>query len=397
MWSRDLPLLLTQSLRSDQLNCHEDASMHATMRTYGAVAALAVLVTGCVGDPGALTGTTLPDQTIGAVVASPPVAILAVGGTQQLSITALSLTGTPITSFDSVRYFLQAPGDSLKVRLDAISGVLTGRAPSSSDIRINVIAWQNRALKGDQILAQVTATSISGATLSIQPVAPDSARLASGTPKTIRPVIRDPGTGVSISNPVMRYTVRASDVDKMRVYDPTISVGSTLARVSKDFSSLGTNQIMPLLGEGSAWVFATVNAYGTLLRDSVFYTFSYPYTATVASTNTDISGENTLVMTSTASGQTFILAPGATVTFQNSAATASAITMVYTFDNPAGATDAVPASSTGGASGNVTTLATNQSSRRRFLTAGTYRWTMTVTAGKSPWNGQKLTGTIVVR
>lgn len=352
---------------------------------------------GCLGETAAILPTEPAGSAVRRVTITPSVAILAVGATQQLNVAAASLDGTPIATLDSVRYALALPVDTLRVRLTA-GGMITALAPTSSPVRVNAIAYRNQTAAGETALLQVTATAIQGTTLSIQPVAPDSGKLSAGTMKTITPAIRNPGTGESVPNPVIRFTVRPGDARRMLVHETVIQLPGTGNRVcitcpsAQIFPTPEANQIRPLVGEGKVWIFAAVDAYGTLLQDSVEYTLSYPYALTVSSVKNNLAVESAGF-----ANNTLTLAPGATVTFQNGAAAADPLTMTYMFDNPAAATAANPASTSGGASGNVTTLTGGQTSRRRFMTPGTYRWTMTATGGPAPWNGQTLAGAVVIK
>lgn len=360
-----------------------------------------VMTVGCVGR----SMTTLPAMPLSKtapawLIVSPPVSIIAVGGTQLLSLTSNSYGGTPVTTFDSVMYIYSSISDSTIIGL-ASTGVMTGRSASPATVRVNVFAFQGNGVVGDQVLAQVTPTVMPGLALSIQPVAPDSAKLAASTVKTILPVLRNATTGLSLANPPMRYLVRGADSAKVEVYEQSISISGNggqdifVVRAGNNSSSNGAflqpNQIEALKGEGSVWIYALASVYGTILQDSVLYTLTYPYTVTIPTVKAN------LAVVSIYANQTVTLARGATVTFQNGVAATDPLTMAYTFDNPAAATAASPASTTGGAAGNVTLLTGGQTSRRQFLTPGTYRWTTTTAGGPAPWPGQNVTGSVLIK
>ena len=58
---------------------------------------------------------------------------------------------------------------------------------------------------------------------------------------------------------------------------------------------------------------------------------------------------------------------------------------------------AIPASTSGGASGNITPLGwLFSSSSRRFVTPGTYHWTAEIVSGAPSLVGKTITGTIKV-
>lgn len=359
--------------------------------------AMAVGLSGCAGRPlTELADLPLPPTALSAVVATPPAAILAVGGTQQLSTSGTTLAGAPVTTFDSVVYQLKTASDTLRVRLTT-AGLVTGVASSGSAVvLINAFAFKAGALRGDQVVAQVTPTAFSGLTLSVQPVASDSARLAAGTTKTIVPALRNPTTGASVATPAVKYTIKGTDSTRVDVFRGTIQYFQNVTdflwvRPPTVNTGLASNQVVALAGEGTAWLYATVSAYGTLLQDSVQYTLTYPFTQTIATVKVN------LAIQSIYAGMALTLAPGAIITFQNGVAATDPMTVAYTFDHPAAATAPVPPSTTGGASGNVTALTGTQTSRRQFNTPGAYHWTVTAAGGLTPWPGQSLSGAIVIK
>jgi hypothetical protein len=222
--------------------------------------------------------------------------------------------------------------------------------------------------------------------LSIQPS--DSAKLAAGSLKTMTPTLRNAVTGMSVPNPVIRYSVRQEDMKRVALHHPEIRVGGILVQISNT-PQPAASQIGALDPEGSAWIYGSVDAYGTAMRDSVMITFSYPFASTI------FASKSGATITSPAQGQTITLAPGAKVTFQ--CLTFDPLLKVsYEFDNPAAAMAASPPSTTGGASGNVTALSNFEASSRRFVAPGIYRWTA-VASGPLPWNGRTLGGTIVIK
>jgi len=336
---------------------------------------------------------TLPTSALATVTAFPAASIIAVGGTQQLSAAGATFAGDIVTAFDSVVFQFANLADSNRVKLSS-SGQITGLA-AGNNVLINVLGFKGAAVRGDQVVVQVTPTAVSGLTFSIQPVAPDSAKLAAGTTKTIVPLVKN-SSGQSVTNPAVIYKIRGSDSTRVDTFRGNVAYrinafDNLPVRTRTANTSLATNQIVALAGEGTAWLYATISAYGQVLSDSVQYTFTYPYTQTLTTTKTN------LAVTSLYQDQIVTLAPGAVVTFANGVASTDPLTMTYTFDNPAAATAPSPASTIGGASGNVTTLTGGQSSRRQFLTPGTYHWTVTPTGGPAPWPGQVLAGTIVIK
>src|SRR5438105_1114243 len=108
------------------------------------------------------------------ITASPAASIVAVSGTQQLSAVGASFAGDAVSTFDSVVYQYNTPSDSTKVSLSR-TGLVTGRlSTGGSPVLINVIAFKDVSIRGDQVVVQVTPTANSGLVLSIQPTPPDS-------------------------------------------------------------------------------------------------------------------------------------------------------------------------------------------------------------------------------
>lgn len=337
---------------------------------------------------------TAPSETLGSISVSPGAAVLAVGATQQLTVQALSLTGTPVTTLDSVHYAFRTLADSARVSISP-SGLVTGLTPSVTDVIVNVLAFQGAVIRGDHLLLKVTTAADPGVHLVLQPTA---TTLAQGTVATIAPTLFDPSTNTTIASPVIRYSVKAADRTRVSVYSPSIglTIGTTAVTVRSlpyvfPASTLTQNQVLAFTGEGTAWVYADVTAYGTVLHDSVLFTFTYPKSATISTVKSN------LAVTSTYASQSLVVAPGATVTFNNGSAATDPLTIAYTFDNPSAATAATPPSSVGGSTGNISALIGGQASARTFATAGTYHWTATASGGPAPWAGQVITGTIVVK
>lgn len=366
-------------------------------------------IMGCFGQRGALSEQVPANLALGSADIMPHNAILAVGGTLQLSMVTTMFFGTPATQLDSMHFEMSTPADTQRVTVTR-DGLMTGVSVTSASVAVNGLAFLNGTIQGDQILVQVTPAALSGLTLSIQPPAGDSAKLASGTVKTITPVLRNPTTGSSVSGAQLQYQVGAADVDRVGVFtgviriNPRSNSGLVARYPGPSFlsPSAKVNQIAPFTATGSAWIYARVNAYGAYLQDSVLYSFSYPYTGTVVSKKTNLAVMTTLdggsPDLSPGSTGSIPLAPGGIVTFSNNVAATDPLTIAYTFDNPGAATaPATSPSTTGGAAGNVTALIGGQSSRRQFLTPGTYHWTTVAAGGPAPWPGQTFSGTITVK
>lgn len=346
-------------------------------------------------DPSRFTGLAPADATLGSVSISPRNAILAVGGTLTMELSGQAMTGEAVTAFDSVVFVLSSISDTARLGVDQ-DGTITGKASSGTfPIELRAFAFKDGVGKGDRAVIQVTPAAVPGVSLSIQPAGTDSTKLALGLTKNIRPVIRNAGTGQSVPSPQLRLVARATPAKAFSGGTPFLAlpgIGGVSESEPLVFGRL--NVIGAILGEGQSWIYAEVNAYGTLLRDSVLYTASYPYTATMALITQDRSFQIGLNEATAFNNK---LAPGATLTIQNGLVAASGLPISVTFDDPAGATAAVPASTIGGASGNVASLTPGQTSRRRFLTQGTYRYTATVGGNIAPFSGQTVRGEFVVK
>lgn len=370
------------------------------LRAALAVTTIALFATtpSCVGEKAAAPTLRDASATIGAVTAAPRNAILAVGGTLQLAVSARTLSGTSMTVFDSVEYALQNVTDSQYVHLSS-EGQLTAvsATPAGSPVVVTVLPFQDGLAKVDKVIVQVTTSVVPGVTLSIQPTGTDSTRLASGSSKQITPLLRNPTTGARIIGPTLRYTVSDTDAQRVLVYQSTGITNGTVDITQTDQASLdaccgGLNGISAKVYDGSAWIHADVNVYGTLLRDSVQYTFTPPFAATISFQQSNLKVNNTGDHT------TIYLARTGTLTVTNFLNTTIGTPVSITFDDSSGIGPATPPSTFGGASGNIVDLpAGSRATRRRFSTAGTYHWTGVVGGSSPPYSGQTSSGTIVVR
>src|SRR5687767_11202329 len=102
----------------------------------GAVVILAsVFTAGCLGSSvGALAD--LPGMAPGdlaEVFPVPSAALIAVGGSVQITPSAVAFDGTPITTFDSVKYQLYTSSDTARVVLSP-TGLVTGRVASTVSV-----------------------------------------------------------------------------------------------------------------------------------------------------------------------------------------------------------------------------------------------------------------------
>jgi len=353
-------------------------------------------VAACTGDKGVAPSTRAPSETLGTITIPAVNIVMAVGDTLSITPTGHTLSGTPITSFDSVLYVLSSITDTLRVSVSS-AGLITARAPSdpTQPVFVNVVAFKDGLAAAEQAIIQVTTTKFSGATLSVQPVAPDSAILAGRDGKSIIPVISNPETGESVDNPMVRFAFTKLECQYVICYQPVYPAIATLTPQQLSLSDYGINQYVPLdnlssVGiPGTVWVRANVLVYGVMLRDSVQYTITYPLDSEI---DISILGLNGYIRSP---GGVFI-APGGEVLFYNNLNHALGATITIAFDNPEVATALDPPSTVGGASGNITTIASDQYTQRRFLTAGDYGWTATIAGGIPPYTGMTIRGFVHV-
>jgi len=351
---------------------------------------------GCNQDRGVAPSVDSPATTLGTIQASPLNAIIAVGQTVQIGVTGATLSGAPITTFDSVVYMTQSTTDSIRVQLSP-SGLVTGRASSgSTPVLVNVFAFKGGLVRADQVIIQVTPTAVAGVTLSIQPTGSDSAKLARGSSKTITPVIRN-SSGTRVNGAKLRYIYHDSDAAKMGCYTPRFpAIGDFTAKqlgVATCGRNVSLNQIWALTDSGTAWVIADAMVYGAHLRDSVQYTLTNPYSLSinVVPQNLAINGGQNLMGTPK-------IAPGGTVHFVNGFDPSFNVTVDFIFADPSAATVADPAATYGDSVGNVIDLpGGQQESPRRFWTAGRYSYTAVVHGGIPPFTGATVTGEIIVQ
>ena len=371
-------------------------STHAGRATLGAtLCGLALLGTGCVGDKGTAPLQS-PAGTLGTIQTTPLNAIMAVGETLQIGVTGKTLTGAPVTSFDSVLYLLVNENDTARVQVSP-TGLLTARASSgATPIMLDAVAFKDGVARASEVVIQITPTAIAGVTLSIQPQAGDSARLAPNSSKTIVPLVWNPTTGERVNGPTFRYTYHNEDAWKMVCNAPSfVPVGDlTNLQLAGTFClySVGLNRISVMARADSVWVIASATVYGVALRDSVKYILTNPYSDYVymLSSNLAAAGGSSLV-------GTVYLAPGGIITFYNLLDPSLGSTVDFVLDNPAAATADTPPATVGDSIGNVIGLNGGESSNRRFNTSGTYHYTATVRGSVPPFTGAQATGVIVVQ
>jgi len=353
-------------------------------------------VTGCADNSPTVPSPRAPSATLGLITASPMNAILAVGDSFAVSVAGHAVDGSPLTGFDSVRYVLNSIVDTLRVRVSP-TGMITGRASSESNpVFLNVFAYKDGVGAFDQVVIQVTPTALSGVTLSIQPVPPDTARLTIGKTKQILPIISD-GAGHSVANPQLRLFTNADDAKRVSCYGsyfPNSSAPLTVTSAQLQLQMNGcTSASYPnyiqAMAPGTAWIHAKALVYGTMLEDSVLYMLT-----NVTQTFIGVQNHN-LNVTCFACNVT--VAPGGRVYFYNALSSGLGMGMAVTFDDPSAALADNPPATIGGSAGNVTAVLPGQYSTRIFSTPGTYGFTLVLSNAPPPFTNGTYRGQLVVQ
>ncbi len=117
------------------------------------------------------------------------------------------------------------------------------------------------------------------------------------------------------------------------------------------------------------WLYSTVNAFGKILKDSIKFKGLYPSASQVTIDQDPELG----FLTSTQSGQEFLVQPCALISFTNS----SQQTLDVIFDNPSDANGCV----TGDETGNIISLAQGGMTIRKFKNTGTITWVVHQSGG----------------
>lgn len=175
---------------------------------------------------------------------------IAVGGTQQLHATALTLDGTPAANVPAATFSSSDP-TTVTVTPD---GLVTGVAVTQAPVPVFSSVVMGGVTFADTTQVMVTADAHPLKTFSIHPAPGDSAKFGLGG-------------GVYIN-------LVAVDVDDTPLYDLTVKYTSSdpaVAQVSYGYlysQARGTTQII-----------ASATAYGTAWADTVLYTITNPMTA----------------------------------------------------------------------------------------------------------------------
>jgi hypothetical protein len=128
---------------------------------------------------------------------------------------------------------------------------LTTWAPA----RISVTSTKGGVTRDTAVYVMVQPTAATATSLSIQPASPADTLLASGTYYPVTPVVAAEGGGF-ITGAFVLLSVKPSD--------------TRLVTIDQQYQQFKPN------APGQAWIYGTAYVFGTVLRDSVFYTFGPP-------------------------------------------------------------------------------------------------------------------------
>lgn len=364
--------------------------MH-TLRCYAQLlgyAAVAVGAMGCdmesiaVARPASIGATA----AVGTVTLSPRNAIVAVGGTVDIRAIPTDMTGAPLDAPDSVTYQLVSISDTIRMvvtKKNADTYTITGRAPSSGPMLLNMFVYKNNTVKADQAFIHVTDSVPTGPMKAVMTTA-NTTVLIRAQPTINTALVNVAGDTVMV--PMVRYWPKGGDSAKVLTYEPgIIAPGNRGILLSSEYTYFfGTqNAIVAKVGDDSAYVYTDVNAYGTVLHDSLKFHFHYPSTATFGPF---VLPDGYQIFDRTAINERTYQSP-ATLTFGNTmfvSTNGAPLPLDYVFDQP----DKALATTPGGASGNILGLNLFSSQRRLFTTPGTYGFTVTVRGNTPPYTGQ---------
>jgi len=368
------------------------------MTRFQLIGVLLVAVSGCMGEKGVTPSLRSPETTMGPVSASPMNALIAVGETLTVTVHAKTLTGAPVTSYDSVNYIFLYPTDTQYVHVSP-AGVLTGvkRTLDFQPVKLWMIAFKDGAVGADLTLIHVSETALSNPTLSIQPGPSDSTRWPALAQKNIDPLVWDPVTENTVSGVSLRFEFGPSDSTGVVCFSDYLSrvpdnitaavTGKSPCTFRGSYDWNGLNAFIGVHPE-TIWVHANLMAYGTMSHDSVQYTITNPPDNYIMLSPMNLSGGGGYYTLNIA------VAPGGTVTWYNLYDPSFGTSIDVTFGHPEAAT-AWP-DTVAGPSGNITGMTAGNMATRRFPTSGTYEYTYTIVDGAAPFKGTTGRGKITV-
>lgn len=285
--------------------------------------------------------------------------LAAQGDTFRISLRATNLKGQliEIAPEDSL-VFISSNEDMVRVDAD---GLITAVKPTAGQLVTIVISLTKKSVtRLDTATIVVVPNPVSVASIKITPV--DSTRLGVLSGQQFIRISAHDATGKKIPN---LFIPIAFDRDFPQATG--FIVLTTIVYSAADTAY--RRSVLNFGFFGDLWLLASVNAFGTVLRDSVKFTGIYPSMQMIT-----IDQHETLkTITSAQANQNFLLQPCGSVMFSN--ATAEQIDII--FDDPSAVNECV----LGDETGNITALEPGGMAIRKFRDLATRTWTVRNAAG----------------
>lgn len=244
-----------------------------------------------------------PDVILGNVTVSPQATVIAAGGSQQLTLSGVTLSGGSVAAFDTVVY---TSSDSTRVKVSAaglVTAVAGSKGVTSGAVRVVAFATLDGVTRSDTSYVSVVLNPGTAPTFSILDTAALHIKIPSLTTRPVSPIVTYQGPGGT------QATLPASAVPiKIRV------TPSATAQIT------ATNQFRPVASTGSITVYAATTIFGVTLTDSMTYQLGDPIAYSILMYNTGLNFyQGTTASPSAAfNNQTTIyLQIGGKITFQN--------------------------------------------------------------------------------
>lgn len=265
------------------------------------VSLAATLAAGACSDSPDAPSVRVPvSSAIASVQLSPRALIMAPGTTQQLSLTAVALDSTPLTTFDTVRYIST---DSLRVNVSS-TGLITapaGLTATTSPVRVIASAVRDGVTRVDTAYVMVVATNGTNPTFTLADPTAATIKVPLNSTRTAAPI-------VTYFDGTSTVTMKGSAVPIRIQVTPT-----TLAATSS------ATQFYTYASSGAVTISATLTVFGTPLSSTYTYNLGNPLSGFVRLYQAGLKvlqGVSTLpagYQTSTV----FTIQPGGSMSYEN--------------------------------------------------------------------------------
>lgn len=316
-----------------------------------------------------------PSAVLNTVRVNPQAAVIAAGGTQQLTLTAAALDSTVVTAFDTTIY---TSNDSTRVKVSptGLITAATGSKATTGGTPVKVIAsvTVGGVTRADTCYVAVVATQGTNPTFSIYDSTAATHRLPVSGSKTIVPTV----TYMVGSTPT---SLVGAGVPMKIAISPTTSALLTSPTALYVLTPLGTLHIT-----------ATTTVFGVPLTDTITYTLGDPSAINIFMSVSGLiyfQSSSGTVSGAFSNATTLYLQVGGTVNFQNNLFNTPYIFNVeFTASNGGVAPDSVSAL--------IASFTGHRAQVVTFPVAGTYTWKWTGDASTilAP---DKQGGTLIVR